>query len=156
MIVNIVVGLVIPWILSIWLALRSPIIVILIFPLGITIAYLANDWGFELFWTVSPTLKNPSLSILPYNIGYFPFIATLFAFIKLKRKYKNLSLIVWFTAITTLLEWFAVYIDKVNYLNGWNHLLTLLVYLTGFVATSLYLELLTKYKVLSSTTKKYS
>ncbi|MFQ3543099.1 hypothetical protein Q7A53_03365 [Halobacillus rhizosphaerae] len=148
MLLNIILGILIPWILCILLIQRAPIVVFVMFPIGISIAFLANDWGFDLFWLVSPTLTNPSLSALPYNVGYFPFLASLFAYFKVKQGRNSTLLVTIFSIITTSIEGCALIIGKVHYLNGWNILYTFLVYVTGFTIASLYLHLLTNYKIL--------
>ncbi len=148
MLLNIVLGLLIPWILCILLVQKAPIVVFVMFPVGIAIAFLANDWGFDLFWMVSPILKNPSLSALPYNLGYFPLLACIFAYFKVKKGINSTLLVIIFSIITTSIEGGALLIGRVLYLNGWNILFTYLVYITGFTIASLYLHLLTNFKIL--------
>ncbi|WP_082234960.1 hypothetical protein [Halobacillus massiliensis] len=148
MVFNIIFGAIIPWIIIFFFFKKYPEIVMLIFPLGISIAYLANEWGFYLFWVIEPIYKNPTLSIFPANAGYFPLLAISFSYFKIKHKTNNTLLILIYTIATTSFEYLMVLFGKVVYLGGWNIFLTSLIYLTSFIITSLYINTLYKYRII--------
>lgn len=149
MLINIFLGLIIPCVILIYLFRKKPAIIALMYPLGIAIAFISNDWGFRLFWEVAPTYENnPSLSTFPFNIGYFPMLSSLFGYIKLKNSFNPHLLILLFTTSSTSLEFIAICSGKISYLNGWNICFTFFVYLIGFFVASSYINILKKYKVL--------
>ncbi|WP_181348486.1 hypothetical protein [Thalassobacillus sp. CUG 92003] len=147
MVINILFGAVIPWILTALLFLRKPALVILLFPLGAMIAFGLNDWGFRVFWLVSPFHDNPSLPALPFNLGYFPMLACYFGYFNYIRLLETKMLIVVFSLITTSLEFMALLVDKVHFYNQWNIFYSLLVYLLGFSVVVIYVKLLKKYNI---------
>ncbi|WP_227396812.1 hypothetical protein [Jeotgalibacillus aurantiacus] len=149
MLTNVLIGLVLPGILTLYLFKQNPKIIILMYPLGIAIAFTSNDWGSGLYWTVSPVYeKNGSLSAFPYNVGYFPFIASLFGYLNIKNLINSHWLILLFSITFTSLELMAVFLDKISYHNGWNIFFTFFVYLVGYTGAHLYMIILKKYKVL--------
>ncbi|QHE50740.1 hypothetical protein [Pontibacillus sp. HMF3514] len=147
MLTNVIIGMLIPWIFCIFLFIKASKIVILMFPLGISIAFMANDWGYNLFWVVTPTHENPSLSAMPFSIGYFPLLTCAFTYIKIRYNVGSIFLIVLFTITTTSFEFFAVSIGKVNYYGGWNIGFTFLIYLAGFIVCALYMKVLYRYRI---------
>jgi len=150
MLSNILIGLVIPGVLIIYLFKKKPVIITLMYPLGIAIAFISNDWGFKLFWEVSPTHENnPSLTAFPYNIGFFPLLSSLFGYIRVKDVIKPHLLIFLFTTISTFMEFVAVWSGKITYYHGWNIFFTLFVYLMGFIGSSFYIKILRNYNVLN-------
>ncbi|MFZ4451337.1 hypothetical protein [Salibacterium aidingense] len=148
MITNIVLGMLLPLGVCAWIFKKSPKLVTLMFPLGTAIAFVANDWGFNIFWVVEPTHDNPSLPAYPYGLGYFPLLSSAYAYAAVTFKIRPSILIILFAIPTTLIEHIAEQLDKVHYLNGWNSLFTLLIYLSGFIVSHLYLKLLFYYKLL--------
>lgn len=148
MFTNIVVGMIIPWLICFYLFVRTPKLVILMFPLGISIAFFANDWGFDIFWEVMPDHENPSLSSIPYNIGYFPLLTISYSYFHIVYKTNHTPLVVFFTIVTTLIEWVGVLSGKVHYFGGWLIFYTSFTYLAGFLICVGYIKLLYRYKIL--------
>ncbi|MFB4165787.1 hypothetical protein ACE1TI_18810 [Alteribacillus sp. JSM 102045] len=104
MIYNILIGMVIPWICLIFLFKKTAKVMLITFPLGISIAFLANDWGEDIFWGITPYIeKNPSLATLPINIGYFPLLACLLAYVQTKKVSNDNILIVLFSFSATFI-----------------------------------------------------
>ncbi|GGF15158.1 hypothetical protein GCM10010954_12220 [Halobacillus andaensis] len=147
--INILIGLVLPGAIIGYLFKKNPVVITLMYPVGVTFAVIFNFGGFGLFWDVSPTYEhNPSLSALPFIIGYFPLWSCLFGFIKIKEIVNPFLLTLLFTIITTILELWAVWLGKILYLNGWNFFWTFVIYLAGFIGVIFYIKLLKKYKIL--------
>ncbi|KHE67702.1 hypothetical protein [Halobacillus sp. BBL2006] len=146
---NLLIGLLIPGVIIGYLFRKKPALVILMYPLGVAIGFVGSDWGFELFWKVSPTYENnSSISAFPYKIGYFPLLTSLFGYIRTKEIIKTPLLIFLFTISTTFLEFLAVWSGKIHYFNGWNIFLTFFIYLAGFIGAFFYIKMLKKYKIL--------
>ncbi|SER57955.1 hypothetical protein [Salipaludibacillus aurantiacus] len=148
MLVNIILGTVIPWVILIYLYKRVPKIVLLFVPFGIALAFLINDLGQEVFWMVTPFLENASWATLPINIGYFPMLACLFAYIKIRNIIKDWVLLIFSISGGVALEFTAVTFGKVIYLNNWNLFYTSLTYLAGIMLTFFYLLLVRKFRFL--------
>ncbi|MBN9654172.1 hypothetical protein J0K78_07840 [Halobacillus sp. GSS1] len=147
--INIVIGLVIPWVTIGYLFKKNPVVILLMYPLGVAIAFIGSDWGFGLFWEVTPTYEqNRSLPAFPFKIGYLPLLSVLFGYIKAKEIVKTPLLIILFTIITAFMELVGVWTGKISYFHGWNIFLTLFIYLFGFMGTAFYMKILKKYKIL--------
>ncbi|MGI8313874.1 CBO0543 family protein [Halobacillus mangrovi] len=147
--INVLCGLLIPTVIIGYLFKKKPPLITLLYPIGVATGFVGSDWGFGFFWAVSPVFDhNPSLSAFPYKIGYFPLLACLFGYIKVKEIVKIPLLIFLFTIITTLLELLAVWSGKILYSNGWNIFWTFVIYLVGFIGVSFYIKVLKKYKIL--------
>ncbi|WP_054637573.1 hypothetical protein [Thalassobacillus sp. C254] len=152
MLFNIFFGFVLPWIILFVLWRKFPEVIILFVPLGIAIAFVSNDWGMNIFWYTEPYIeKNESLSAFPLNLGYFPLMACLFVTAIMKYQFSRITLIVFFTIFFSAVEYIALVFGRVHYLNGWDIIFTSGIYLAGFVITSVYANLLSKYKMLSLT-----
>lgn len=145
--INVLLGLLIPWVILIYFYKKSPLLVILMYPLGVTISFVANDWGFLLFWEVEPVYNNPSLSAIPISVGYFPLITALFAYIREKKAIDTWKLILLFSILTTFIELLVLWSGKIHYYNGWNILWTYFTYLAGFVVVNVYIKVLKKHHV---------
>ncbi|MCE7794480.1 hypothetical protein K8O68_19035 [Salipaludibacillus sp. CUR1] len=148
MLVNIILGTVIPWVIIIYLYKRAPKIVLLFVPFGIALAFLINDLGQEVFWMVTPFLENASWATLPINIGYFPCLACLFVYFKINNLVNDWLLLIFSVSGAILLEFTALTLGKVIYLNNWNLLYTSLVYLSGIILTLSYIFLLRRLRFL--------
>ncbi|UOQ45899.1 hypothetical protein MUN89_08255 [Halobacillus salinarum] len=148
--INLLVGFLLPGIIIVYLFLKNPKLITLMYPVGVATAFVGSDWGFGFFWNVTPTFEhNPSLSAFSYKIGYFPLLSCLFGYIKVKELVNTAFLILFFTIITTFMELLAVWSGKVLYSNGWNIFWTFVIYFAGFIGAFFYLQLLKKYKILA-------
>jgi hypothetical protein len=148
MLVNVILGAVIPWIILFYLYKRAKKIVVLFVPFGISLAFLINDLGQEVFWMVTPFLENASWATLPINIGYFPMLACLFIYIKIEKGVNDWLLLILSIIGAVALELTALAFGKVIYLNNWNLFYTSLVYLAGIMLTLFYLFLVRKFRFL--------
>ncbi|MGP4074292.1 hypothetical protein [Halobacillus sp. K22] len=148
MIFNVLFGFILPFSINMLIFLRRPVLVILMYPLGVSIAFLANDWGYDLFWKVNPTHENPSLPALPFNIGYFPLITSSFALINETRVVNYKALILLSSLIFSVLEYTAVSLGKIDYYNGWNIIYSFFIYLAGFIVCYGYIGLLKRYRLI--------
>ncbi|SDH46699.1 hypothetical protein [Alteribacillus bidgolensis] len=148
MFLNIVAGFIIPLILSFFLYKKYPKVIIFLYPLGISIAFAANDWGYQYYWLVAPFHDNPSLAVLPFNFGYFPFICYLFSYFKVKQLMNSNLLLMVFAFVTTCIEYLGVLLDRIHYYGEWNIFFTFLTYLICFMITSFYVKILKIYQVL--------
>lgn len=118
------------------------------YTLGVSIAFVANDWGFNIFWKVNPEHDNPSLPAMPFNLGYFPLLTSTFALIKEAQIVNNKVLILLYSLIFTVLEYVALYIGKVEYYNGWIIIYSFFIYLSGFIVCYGYIRLLKRYQII--------
>ncbi len=71
---NISSGIVVPWILGLWLIKRDRNLVLRISPFVWTISTLVCLWGdFNKYWILKPKLrKNQYLTTMPFNFGLIP------------------------------------------------------------------------------------
>ncbi|ASF39795.1 hypothetical protein CEH05_11865 [Halobacillus halophilus] len=148
MLTNVLLGFILPFSINIIIFLRKPRITILMYTLGVSIAFVANDWGFNIFWKVNPEHDNPSLPAMPFNLGYFPLLTSTFALIKEAQIVNNKVLILLYSLIFTVLEYVALYIGKVEYYNGWIIIYSFFIYLSGFIVCYGYIRLLKRYQII--------
>ncbi|MFD1017662.1 hypothetical protein [Thalassobacillus hwangdonensis] len=148
MLVNTLIGACIPLLICLLLYKRNPQIIVAMYPFGVAVAFLANDWGFTHFWMVTPYKEPDSISAMPFNLGYFPLMSCLIIVVKYKLLWKSIYLILLFTTIGTCLEGFGVLVGKIIYLDGWNIFYTSLIYFSSFTLAILYSKVLMRYHML--------
>lgn len=150
MLANIIFGFLIPWVFGIYLFKKSPIIVLLIFPMAAIISSIINATGYKLeFWDFTPLIKDDeTLSALPFDIGLYPVLASYLIYWIRKNNRYTLIKIAGICLLTTAFEFVGFLCGKVVYKNNWNVGWTLLSYLIAFVLVYLYYRLLLRYKIL--------
>ena len=124
MLINILLGFLLPWILGIYIYKRDKRILIAIFPIGSLLAFIINIFGFYFeFWNLTPILlKLKTMAVLPMNLGVFPVLACYLVYL-INSRYKqwnSVLLIILFSGFTTGLEFTGVITSKVVYMNHWN------------------------------------
>ncbi|PEB60905.1 hypothetical protein COM86_27270 [Priestia megaterium] len=148
--VNIIMGFIVPWIFGFILYKKKPIIVLLIAPIGMTVAFILNEWGTNYFWQFEPTFRNRSLSALPLNIGFYPVLSSFLIYFKLKKKGNTIMLLFCFTLFTTGFEGMGLAVGRVEYFNEWNIIGTFISYLIAYFIIYGYYQILLKYQILKN------
>jgi hypothetical protein len=148
--VNIIMGFIVPWIFGFILYKKEPIIVLLIAPIGMTVAFILNDWGSNYFWQFKPTFRDLSLSALPLNIGFYPVLSSFLIYFKIKKKINTIILLLCFTLFTTGFEGIGLVLGKVEYFNGWNIIGTFISYLIAYFIIYGYYRSLVKHHILKN------
>ncbi|MBP1965426.1 CBO0543 family protein [Paenibacillus aceris] len=146
---NIIAGFLIPWIFGIYLYRKSRVLIVIIFPITVTISSLINDTGYHLnFWDFTPLIENDeTLSALPLDIGLYPVMACYMIY-WIRTNHRHIFLkIACFCLITTALEYLAFIFGKVEYSNHWNIGWTFLSYSLAYSLVYLYYKLLIKYGI---------
>jgi hypothetical protein len=146
MILNIIVGFVIPFIFGIFLYRKDRKVIIFIAPIASVISFVINEIGYSSeWWEFSPSFQeNETLSALPMDIGLFPFLACLMIHIMLKKNIKPFFMILIFSIFTTLIEFVGFILEKVKYQKGWNIFYTFLSYTCAYILGYLYFKLIKK------------
>lgn len=148
MLLNIIIGFIIPWIFGWILYFKNKKILYTIFPFQSMVAYtiimLEIDIG---FWKLSPD-NYFALPAIPFCLGLYPISASYLIYFISKSKVNPCLLIALFTALTTVSEWLGIIIDKVHYKNGWNIFFTFLSYLLPYILCYIYYLWLKKNKIL--------
>ncbi|MCF6137261.1 CBO0543 family protein [Pseudalkalibacillus berkeleyi] len=146
MFVNIVFGLLVPWCAGFYLLKRDLRIFLLIAPFSIVVAFLFDVLGFHLgFWRIDPKYDIEPYAALPMYFGVYPILSGfLFYFIKRSTR-SDLLWIMFFTLITTIVEFIGVAIGMVHYSNGWTIFWTFISYLLAYIVVYGYYVLLKKY-----------
>lgn len=147
MLFNITVGFIIPWIFGIYLYKKSRIVVLLIFPITVTISALINDTGYHLeLWDFTPHIENDeTLSALPLDLGLYPVLSGYLIYWIRKNNRHVVMKMLCFCLITTGLEWVAYLYGKVEYGNHWTIGWTSLSYLFAYVLVYIYYKVLVRY-----------
>jgi hypothetical protein len=145
MILNIIICLVIPWIFGVVLYFLDKKTLLVIAPFFGVIAYTVNEFGFHLnLWRLAPVNIADDLTSLTANIGLYPILAAYLIFFIQRKKGKAYLIILIFTLLTTLLEYFGVLLHAVQYGNGWNIGWTFLSYLIPYLLAYWYYKKLKK------------
>lgn len=130
MILNIIVGSLIPLVPGIYLFKKDRLMFLLIAPVGSVLAWSVNQLGNAYgFWEIRPLqLAEKSLSAMPLNLGLYPVISALMIFAH--RTYiRNAIVVPLFACLLTLLEYIGVLANYVLYYRGWNIYWTFVSYL---------------------------
>jgi len=143
-------GFIIPWIFGFILYKKESIIVLLIAPVGMTVAFILNEWGTNYFWQFEPIFRNRSLSALPLNLGFYPVLASFLIYFKIKKRLNTFLLLICFTLFTTGFEGIGLIFGKVEYFNDWNIIGTFISYLIAYIIIYGYYRGLVKHQVLKN------
>ncbi|WP_279626114.1 CBO0543 family protein [Halobacillus dabanensis] len=96
-------------------------------------AFIINEMGLYFgFWEVAPFPKQKTLSVIPFNMGVYPILASYLIFF-IKCKGNPYIIILLMTLFTTALECIYVLLGRVVYGNGWNLLYTFISYLIPYI-----------------------
>lgn len=150
MVLNIICGLVIPWLAAIPLIRNNPRILVLICPIGAVASLVINSLGFQMgFWDFTPFIPNDeSVSAMPLDLGLYPILGSYMILAIQSHKSKTGLVLFLFIFFTTLLEFTALLFGKVSYGNGWNIGYTFLSYVLAFGIVYLYYKLLSHFRML--------
>lgn len=145
MILNMILGFVIPWMFCIMhLYKRDKLLLLLIAPPTSVLAYVINTFTFYFgFAEVFPFPNPKNIASLPFSLGLYPISAGYLIFFI--RKYKKPYFIIFLMTLSiTFLEWIYVYLGRVVYGNGWNIYFTFLSYLIPYFLVYGYYKYLRK------------
>lgn len=133
MTLNIVLGFILPTLLSAYLFKKDVKLVMLIYPIAISFACIYNIFGFTLdYWMLKPD-KMGCIAALPMDLGLYPFLSSLLIYLIHHKGFNSKLLILAFAIFTTVAEYVAVLFKHVTYHNGWNIGFTFFSYLTPYV-----------------------
>lgn len=146
MIIHIVIGFLIPWLIGIGhLYKKDKMLIPLIGTFYSVIAFMLNETSYYLgFWKAAHP-KQELLFALPFNLGFYPIIASYLIFFVKKTKHPYVIIFLQ-TIITTLFESIYLYFEKVTYTNGWNLILTFISYLLSYIMVYQYYLYLKRHK----------
>lgn len=133
MILNIILGFVIPWIFGVRLYFKDRKTVLIIAPFSSIIAYIINEFGFHLnFWRVVPVNINGDHTSISVNLGLYCVLGCYLIHYISKEHMNSYSIILIFAIASTMLEYLGVLFNLVIYGNGWNIGWTFLSYIIPY------------------------
>lgn len=135
MILNIILGFIIPWIFGVFLYLKDKKTLLVIAPFMSVWAYTLNEALFHLnFNRFAPLEIKDDLTTMSINLGLYPILGCyLIHYIQIK-KVSPYILIMIFTFMTTVAEYLALNFGMVTYDNGWNIVWTFLSYIPPYLS----------------------
>lgn len=148
MMFNILLGIVLPWIVAVFVVRKAErYIVAVMSPFATTLGYTLNTlWTHQGFGYMLPKFpENWTLAGLPCELGMFPVTVSLFI-IMYRRTHKLFLLLTLFPLVNTSCEGLGLILGKLVYLNGWNLFETYIEYVAGFAANLLYWQLISRTK----------
>lgn len=140
MILNILLGFIIPWIITL-IIVQERKIIYYIAPFASVVSFIINALGFHFFWNLYPFyLRN--LSAVPFNIGLFCLFPC--ANIQIMRKYNISPYIALSLAslVLTIFELCGKLVDRVVYFNNWNIVTTYFSYFISLLASYIFYKIL--------------
>lgn len=139
MIANYIFAFVLPWLIAIFhLYRKEKLILIILSPIASCIAFAINDISFHYkFWEIYPFNHKDSFSAIPFNLGLYPVLGSYLIYY-IKRFKNQFCVVIAFSFLTTLLEYFFVIIGRVKYNNGWNEFWTLISYIFAYLCCAGY------------------
>ncbi|MGH4051257.1 MAG: CBO0543 family protein [Clostridium sp.] len=133
MILNILVGFIIPWVFGIILYFKDKKIVLIIAPFASMLAYTVDECFHLEFWSLAPFNINDDYTSLSVQLGLFSILGCYMIYYITKNMINAYFIIMFFTVITTILEYLGVLFNVVSYRNGWNIGWTFLSYLIPYL-----------------------
>lgn len=147
MLLNLTLGLAVPWLFGIFILIKDRKIILTIFPVMSVISLIIVILGhYSGYWILEPNSKG-IIAAIPYCLGLYPINACLLIYFIRRKKLHPYILIFIAAIITTIEEALGLLIDKVHYGNGWNIFWTFISYLLPYILNYLYYILLEKLSV---------
>ena len=145
MLINVLVGFIIPWIFGIYLFKLKPNILLTIFPIGTVLSHIINSLATEYkLWYISPE-KFAAIDYLLFDIGLYTILPSyLIFFIQKYSRINKYFFILLFTIITTISEFIWLKAGRVSYDNNWTIYHTFFSYLIPYILVYMYYKLLKK------------
>ncbi|UOQ46419.1 hypothetical protein MUN89_08625 [Halobacillus salinarum] len=144
----IIIGFIIPWIPGIYLYKKAPKIFFTTAPITALIAVTINQLGIHMgLWKVHPMPRVVLLDSIFLDLGIFPVVGALFTYFVYYKAYNRYLIHFLFIGGMTAIEYVALLTGTVSYDDEWNILLTLLIYLGGFITIDLVSRKLVKLNV---------
>ncbi|WP_426334819.1 hypothetical protein ACN9MH_14590 [Paenibacillus silvae] len=142
MIVNTIIGMLIPLLLGAWILRRHYRFLVLYYPLGVAVSACINSIGFNFFWNILPNTRNQSFAALPMDLGIYPITGCIMMYMIQVRRTRPWPAIFVSSLLLTLIEWTAKLLGHVVYFNGWNIFWTFWSYFLPFVIAYGYSKIL--------------
>lgn len=134
MILNIILGFIIPWVFGVTLYFKDKKTVLIIAPFSSILAYIVNEFCFHLnFWRLVPVNINDDYTSISVNLGLYPVLGCYLIYYISRKHLNSCSIILIFTIVTTILEYLGTLFNLVTYGNGWNIGWTFLSYLIPYL-----------------------
>ena len=134
MVLNIVLGFIIPWVFGIILYLKDKKILLVIAPFMAVWAYAVNETLFHLnFNRFAPLNIHDDLTTMSINLGLYPILGCYLIYYIRTKKTSPYVLIMIFTLMTTIAEYLGLKFGMVTYDNGWNIGWTFLSYIPPYL-----------------------
>ncbi|PYE48064.1 hypothetical protein HUB98_01850 [Paenibacillus barcinonensis] len=120
MLINVVVGMLIPLLIGAWVLRGHYRFFVIYFPLGVALSSSINSVGFNFFWNILPNTRNQGFAALPMDLGIYPVTGCIMMYMILVRHTRPWPSIVISALLLTLIEWTGKLLGHVIYFNGWN------------------------------------
>jgi len=138
MLLNIIVGFIIPWVFIINLWFKDKEVLLIVAPFQSFIAYTVNAIGFYCgFWNLYP-FGNEEIVHVPFDVGIYPMLSSYMIYYVKNKKNRPFIVIFIFTLITTCIEGIGVVMGRVVYGGNWNIVGTFISYLIPYILNYVY------------------
>ncbi|WP_334071287.1 MULTISPECIES: CBO0543 family protein [Paenibacillus] len=131
MLLNWIVGFLIPWIPGIFLVKRDKNAMLIAFPSAGLISLLFNDYGVYREWWILTPKDMESVLTIPFNLGIYPVVACLMLYCIRHTSIHPVVIVALSSALLTGMELILVCLDRLHYGKGWNVGLTYISYIVA-------------------------
>gem|GEM_PF-1125745 len=139
MLINIILGFILPWISGVYLYKRARVLFYTVVPITALFSVTGNQLGVQLgFWLLIPEEKITLINTIFIDFGYNPIIAAWFIYFLYMRQISRWIMYSLFMVILNGLEIYALSIDKIIYDHGWNILYSASTYGMGLILIDWY------------------
>lgn len=142
MILNILLGFIIPWVIA-FIIIHERKIIYFIAPFASVVSFIVNDFGFYYFWNLYP-FECAYISGLPFNLGLFSLYPCIIIQIIRKHSVNPFYSLPITSFILTLVESCGLLVGRVVYKNHWNIVGTFFSYYISLLITYTFYKILKK------------
>ncbi|MFL0194558.1 CBO0543 family protein [Clostridium sp. WILCCON 0269] len=139
MILNIILGFIIPWIFGTVLYFKNKRIVLIIAPFSSILAYTVNEFCFHLnFWRLAPLNIQDDYTSTSVNLGLYPILGCCLIYCIWRNRINPYLIVFIFALGTTTFEYAGFLLKLVTYGNGWNIGWSFISYFIPYLLLCLY------------------
>lgn len=121
MILNIILGFIIPWVFGVILYYKDKKVILIIVPFMAVWAYFLNEILFHLnFFRLAPLNIDDDYTTMAINVGLYPLLVSYLIYFIKSNKTSRFILVIIFALMPTIAEYLGLLFHIIIYKNGWN------------------------------------
>ncbi|MGP4070686.1 hypothetical protein [Halobacillus sp. B29] len=139
MLINILLGFILPWISGVFLFKRARVLLYTVVPFTALFSMAGNQLGVQLgFWLLIPEGKIHLMNTIFIDFGYNPIVAAWFIYFLYYKQIRRWIMYPLFMVILNGFEFYALSVGKIIYDQGWHILYSVIIYGIGLIVIDWY------------------